>query len=79
MKHPERLKTQRNIRSLSRKKHRLLKPQKNRVYTYTEPGYDEEVQPQSEDKPESAETDAKQEADSQPEYNEADRAFRPRA
>ena len=43
------------------------------VYTYTEPGYDEEVQPQSEDKPESAETDAKQEADFQPEYNEADR------
>ncbi|MFE6952907.1 DNA translocase FtsK, partial [Bacillus velezensis] len=43
------------------------------VYTYTEPGYDEEVQPQSEDKPESAETEAEQEADSQPEYNEAER------
>ena len=43
------------------------------VYTYTEPGYDEEVQPQSEDKPESGETDAKQEADAQPEYNEAER------
>ncbi|MEG9460959.1 MAG: DNA translocase FtsK, partial [Bacillus amyloliquefaciens] len=43
------------------------------VYTYTEPGYDEEVQPQSEDKPESAETDAKQEADSQAEYNEVTR------
>lgn len=37
------------------------------VYTYSEPGYEEEVQPQSE----SPEADAEQKADEQPEFNEA--------